>query len=47
LQGRDFVLPDDVQAVAGPVLEVRLAGEFEAAPRIIADILSSVKVPVF
>ena len=47
LCGRDFVTPDDIQEVAGPVLEVRLGGEFDAAPRIIEEILASVKVPVF
>jgi MoxR-like ATPase len=47
LQRRDFVIPDDVQHVAGPVLEVRLTGDFDAAPRIVQEILSSVPVPVF
>ena len=46
LCGRDFVTPDDVQEVAGPVLEVRLAGDFDAAPRIVEEILDSVSVPV-
>ncbi|MBB76912.1 MAG: magnesium chelatase [Planctomycetaceae bacterium] len=46
LRGRDFVTPDDVQEVAGPVLEVRLSGDFDAAPRIVAEILESVSVPV-
>jgi MoxR-like ATPase len=47
LRGRDFVTPDDIQEVAGPVLEVRLAGDFDAAPRIVKEILASVEVPVF
>jgi len=47
LRGRDFVTPDDIQDVAGPVLEVRLAGDFDAAPRIVDEVLSSVAVPVF
>ena len=47
LQGREFVVPDDIQQVAGPVLEVRLAGDFDAAPRIVMEILESVAVPVF
>lgn len=47
LQGRDFVTPDDVQQVAGPVLEVRLSGDFDTAPRIVEEILSAVAVPVF
>ncbi len=46
LRGRDFVTPDDVQDVAGPVLEVRLAGDFDAAPRVVEEILASVEVPV-
>ncbi|MFM7846168.1 MAG: AAA family ATPase, partial [Planctomycetota bacterium] len=47
LRGRDFVTPDDIQDVAGPVLEVRLAGDFDAAPRIVEEILAAVEVPVF
>lgn len=47
LEQRDYVTPDDIQQVAGPVLEVRLAGNFESAPRVIAEILASVSVPVF
>lgn len=47
LAQRDYVTPDDIQHVAGPVLEVRLAGNFDTAPRVIADILSTVAVPVF
>lgn len=46
LQGRDFVTPDDIQHVAGPVLEVRLAGDFDTAPKIIEELLDSVTVPV-
>lgn len=46
LRGRDFVTPDDIQDVAGPVLEVRLAGDFDAAPRIVEEILATVPVPV-
>jgi MoxR-like ATPase len=47
LHGRDYVTPDDIQDVAGPVLEVRLAGDFDAAPRIVEEILAAVQVPVF
>jgi len=47
LRGRDFVTPDDIQDVAVPVLEVRLAGDFDAAPRLIEEILAKVPVPVF
>ena len=46
LCGRDFVTPDDIQGVAGPVLEVRLSGEFDAAPQIVEEILAAVPVPV-
>jgi MoxR-like ATPase len=46
LVGRDFATPDDVRDVAGPVLEVRLGVEPDAAPRILADVLAAVPVPV-
>ena len=46
LRGRDFVTPDDVREVAGPVLSVRLTGEFESAEQVVQDILSAVPVPV-
>jgi hypothetical protein len=29
------------------VLEVRLAGDFDAAPRIVEEVLAAVEVPVF
>ncbi len=45
LENRDFVLPDDVQAVAGPVLSIRLWGEFERSADIISEIISKVPVP--
>lgn len=45
LQGRGFVIPDDIQEVALPVLDVRLAGEFDAASQVVTEILSSVPVP--
>lgn len=47
LQRRDFVIPDDVQKVANPVLQVRLVGRFDDSTRIIEEILGSVPVPVF
>lgn len=47
LNGRDFVIPDDIREVAGPVLDVRLTGDFESAERIIDEVLNSVSVPVF
>jgi MoxR-like ATPase len=46
LQGRPFVTPDDIQAVAGPVLSVRF-GSDPAATGIVAEILQSVPVPVY
>ena len=47
LAGRDFTTPDDVQAVARPVLDVRLGIEPEAAARVVSEILESVPVPVY
>jgi MoxR-like ATPase len=46
LDGRDFVTPDDVQALAIPLLEVRLGIEPEATGRVLDEILGSVAVPV-
>jgi MoxR-like ATPase len=46
LQGRAFITPDDVQEMAGPVLEVRLGVEPEASARVLAEILDAVPVPV-
>ena len=46
LQGRQFVIPDDVQDVAKPVLGVRLAGEFSSAKNIIDSILADVAMPL-
>ncbi|HND56573.1 MAG TPA: MoxR family ATPase, partial [Pirellulaceae bacterium] len=46
LHGRDFVTPDDVQSVALPVLDVRLSGDFDSAPRIVDEILQATPVPV-
>jgi MoxR-like ATPase len=50
LRGRAFVLPDDVQALAGPVLEHRLIPSSQSRLRgkALADILKDVvaKVPV-
>jgi MoxR-like ATPase len=46
LLGRDYVTPDDVQEMAGPVLEVRLGIEPEATARVLAEILETVPVPV-
>ncbi|MFM2181787.1 MAG: hypothetical protein RJB61_81 [Actinomycetota bacterium] len=50
-RGRDYVLPDDVKAVAGPVLAHRLVLSSEAAGRgidgirIVDDVIASVPVP--
>lgn len=46
LSGRDYSTPDDVQDMAGPVLEVRLGIEPAATSHVLAEILSSVPVPV-
>ena len=46
LRGRDFVTPDDVQRVAGPVLAVRLSGDFESPQPIIDEVVGQVTVPV-
>jgi MoxR-like ATPase len=43
---RDFVIPDDVQDVALPVLEVRLGVEAESAVPIVSETLAAVPVPV-
>ena len=51
LAGRDFVTPDDIKAMAGPVLEHRLIlrPEFEiegvGVPEVIQKILQQVAVP--
>ncbi len=51
-QGRDYVLPDDVKHLAGPVLAHRLLLDPQArargtpATRIVGDIMSSVPAPV-
>jgi MoxR-like ATPase len=47
LDSRDFVTPDDVQDVSGPVLEVRLGIEPEATSRVLSEIMASVPVPVY
>jgi len=45
LQGRDFVIPDDVQRVAEPVLSLRLAGKVQDTERLISEVLDSVPIP--
>ena len=46
LQGRPFVTPDDIQAVAAPVLGVRLGLGAGAAGALVGELLESVPVPV-
>lgn len=46
LAGRPFVTPDDIRAVAGPVLSVRLGVDGEPAATI-RELLGSVPVPVY
>ena len=45
LGGRNFVTPDDVQAVAKPVLRLRISGSVERADRIIEEVIEPVPVP--
>ena len=45
LQNRDFVIPDDVQAVATPVLGVRLVVRGTKTTDVINTLLEAVKVP--
>lgn len=53
LLGRDFVVPDDIKALVGPVFAHRIvgksflqAGEFSAAEAILRDIVDQIEVPV-
>ena len=53
LLGRDFVVPDDIKALVGPVLAHRIvgksflqAGEFSAAEAILRDLVEQIPVPV-
>ena len=45
IDGRDFVTPDDVQAVAPPVLGVRLASDGESVEAILGRILDETPAP--
>jgi MoxR-like ATPase len=47
LAGRGYVTPDDVQDVAGPVMEVRLGIEPEATARVLFELTTAVPVPVY
>lgn len=46
LAGREYVMPEDVQAVAGPVLSVRLSGLGTAVDKAIDAVISAVAVPM-
>lgn len=52
MDGRDYVMPDDIKALAGPVLSHRLIGDMSAQlrginqARIVADIVSNTPVPI-
>ena len=45
LMGRSFVTPSDIQAVAVPVLKLRIAGQCEQVEQIIQQIIESTPVP--
>ncbi len=47
LQGRDFVIPDDLQAVAQPVVGVRLVTRGQSTALVIDSILNDTKVPSY
>jgi MoxR-like ATPase len=47
LHDRDFVIPDDIQAVAEPVLGVRLVVRNAKTPDVIKSILEAVEVPSY
>ncbi len=45
LQGRDFVIPADIHAVAVPVLKLRISHQNENCESIIQEVIESVPVP--
>ncbi|MCY2975154.1 MAG: MoxR family ATPase [Planctomycetota bacterium] len=47
LQGRSFVIPEDIQTVAEPVLSVRLVTRSQQPQALIENIISSIKVPTY
>ncbi len=47
LAGRDFVIPEDIQAVAQPVLGVRLVCRGNHPAQVIDSILHAVEVPTY
>jgi MoxR-like ATPase len=46
LAGREYAMPEDVQAVAAPVLSVRLSGLGAGVDKAIEGVLNSVAVPM-
>ena len=46
LKGRHFVIPDDIQEIALPVLDVRLAGEFSHIETLVEELFTRVPVPL-
>ncbi|MFZ5829895.1 MAG: AAA family ATPase [Planctomycetota bacterium] len=47
LRGRSYVVPDDIQDLALPVLEVRLAASVDSYAELVREILDSVPAPVY
>lgn len=47
LQKRDFVIPEDIQAVAGPVMSVRLVTRSHDTKAVIDSLLGQVEVPCY
>lgn len=47
LAGRDFVIPEDIQSVAIPVLTVRLVSRVKDSSSIVRSILSSIPMPSY
>ncbi len=45
LQKRTFVIPDDIQTVAKPVLGLRISGTQQMAERVVEEIINSVELP--
>ena len=45
MQNRNFVIPEDIQVVAQPVLRLRIPGNIEKCDFIIQEVLKSVPVP--
>ena len=45
LQGRGFVVPDDIQTVAKPVLGLRIPGKQQTVNRVVEEVINAVSVP--